>query len=519
MNHLIDKNQETPRARTLGAIDIGSNSIRMAVAQVLPDGQIEVLERLQRAVHLGQDTFRTGRIKGPTMRAAVLVLRDFQNVLKAYNVDLFRVVATSAVREAANMDTFLDRVLMATGFEVNLINSSEESRLTVAALRHDVGRMQLAKKSSLVVEVGGGNTLINVLRKGQIAASQNLAIGSIRLQEVLSTSSESADRAAEMIRHQVTGVVSSMQKLLRLRQVQAFYAVGGDARWAADRVGKPTGVANLRCVSAGDLDKLVSKNRQFTADKLSAMYGLSFIDAETLVPALLVYQLLLNSTGAREILVSNVSMRDGLLLDLAQLATGAKEESTYDVIRSALSVARKYRVDLKHSQHTRDVSAFLFDELEGEHSLNKRHRLLLEVAAILHEIGTFVSSRAHHKHSYYLITNSEIPGLTQEELQLVANVARYHRRSRPKPTHIEYMSLPREKRIIVNKLAALLRLADALDVSRTQQLRNIKCSIGAEDLIITASTNADLSLEERMLAMQGDLFEDIYGLKVKLEKE
>jgi exopolyphosphatase/guanosine-5'-triphosphate,3'-diphosphate pyrophosphatase len=519
MSTVADTKQETPPARTLGAIDIGSNSIRMAVAQVLPDGQIEVIERLQRAVHLGQDTFRTGRIKGPTMRAAVLILRDFQNVLKAYNVDLVKVVATSAVREAANMDTFLDRVLMATGFEVSVINSSEESRLTVAAVRHDMGKTQLSKRNSLVVEVGGGNTVINVLRKGQIAASQNLAIGSIRLQEVLSTSTESANRAAEMIRHQVAGVISSMQGLLRLEQVRSFYAVGGDARWAADRVGKPTEIRTLRSVSARDLDKLVSKSQHHTADKLTRMYGMSFSDAETLIPALLVYQVLLHSTGAREILVSNVSMRDGLLLDLAQLATGAIEESAYDdVIRSALSVARKYRVSLKHALHAREISVFLFDELLGEHAMTKRCRLLLEVASLLHEIGTFVSSRAHHKHSYYLITNSEIPGLTQEELQLVANVARYHRRSRPKPTHIEYMSLPREKRMIVNKLAALLRVADALDASRTQQVRNIKCDISNEGMVITVPTTADLSLEERTLAMKGDLFEDIYGLQIRLER-
>ena len=520
MSTVADKNQETPPARTLGAIDIGSNSIRMAVAQVLPDGQIEVIERLQRAVHLGQDTFRTGRIKGPTMRAAVLILRDFQNVLKAYNVDLVKVVATSAVREAANMDTFLDRVLMATGLEVSVINSSEESRLTVAAVRHDVGKTQLSKRNSLVVEVGGGNTVINVLRKGQIAASQNLAIGSIRLQEVLSTSTESANRAAEMIRHQVTGVISH-----RCRDCCGSNRCGPFMPWEGTLAGPPTASVSprtsrtLRCVSARDLDKLVNKSRHHTADKLSKMYGLSFSDAETLMPALLVYQVLLNSTGAGEILVSNVSMRDGLLLDLAQLATGQKR-NRHTTMLSARRCRWQRNIEwtLKHALHAREVSVLLFDELLGEHSLDKRYRLLLEVAAILHEIGTFVSSRSHHKHSYYLIVNSEIPGLTQEELQLVANVARYHRRSRPKSTHVEYMALPREKRMVVNKLAALLRVADALDASRTQQVRNIKCKIGDEGLVITVPTTADLSLEERTLAMKGDLFEDIYGLQIRLER-
>jgi exopolyphosphatase/guanosine-5'-triphosphate,3'-diphosphate pyrophosphatase len=229
---------------------------------------------------------------------------------------------------------------------------------------------------------------------------------------------------------------------------------------------------------------------------------------------------LLKSTGAGEIIVSNVSMRDGLLLDLARQAAGSVEKSAYeDIIRSATSMAKKYGVDLKHATHTRQTSVRLFDELAAEHVLDKRCRLLLEVAALLHEIGTFVSGRAYHKHSFYLIANSEISGLTQDELQLVAHVARYHRRSRPKPAHIEYMAMPRERRMTTNKLAALLRVADALDASRTQHVRNINCRISDEYLQIITPTTADVSLEERMLAMQGDLFEDIYGLQIRLERE
>jgi len=527
MNPVALKNQDSsavrvadsPAVKTLAAIDIGSNSIRMEIAQVLPDGRIEVLERLHRAVHLGQDTFRTGRIKAPTIRAAVLILRDFQNVLKTYNAGLLKVVATSAVREAVNGDTFIDQVLMATGLEVTVINSSEESRLMVAAVRHAVGKTHLAKRNSLVIEVGGGSTIINLLRKGQITASRNLAMGSIRLQEVLSTSTESADRAAGMISHQVNGIITSMQGLLPLKQVKTVYAIGGDLRWAADRIGRPTSIENLRRLSIKEFDKLIDASRLNTLDKLAKKYGLSFSDAETLIPALLIFQVLLHSTGANDILVCNVSMRDGLLLDLAQVAIGAREDSTYDdVIRSALSIAKKYRVDLKHALHTRDLSVQFFDELLGEHSLGKQYRLVLEVAALLHEIGTFVSSRSHHKHSFYLIVSSEIPGLTQEQLQLVAHVARYHRRSRPKSTHVEYMALPRESRMIVNKLAAILRVADALDASRIQHVKDLEFKIGDEGLVVAIPTTADLSLEEHTLAMKGDLFEDIYGLQIRLER-
>jgi exopolyphosphatase/guanosine-5'-triphosphate,3'-diphosphate pyrophosphatase len=344
-------------------------------------------------------------------------------------------------------------------------------------------------------------------------------MGSIRLQEVLSTSIESADRAAGMIRHQVAGVMSTMRKLLPLKQIKTIYAIGGDLRWAADRVGKPTSSENLRRVSARDLDKLIDVSRRYTVDKLAKKYGLPFNDAETLIPALLIFQVLLHSTNANEILVCNVSMRDGLLLDLAQIALGKKEESAYgDVIRSTLSMAKKYHVDLKHALYTRVLSMRFFDELLGEHSLDKQYRLVLEVAALLHEIGTFVSSRSHHKHSFYLIASSEIPGLTQEQLKLVSHVARYHRRSRPKSTHAEYMALSRESRMIINKLAAILRVADSLDASRIQHVKDFDFKLDDVGLVISVPTTADLSLEEHTLAMKSDLFEDIYGLQIRLER-
>jgi exopolyphosphatase / guanosine-5'-triphosphate,3'-diphosphate pyrophosphatase len=182
-------------------------------------------------------------------------------------------------------------------------------------------------------------------------------------------------------------------------------------------------------------------------------------------------------------------------------------------------VAQKYRTDLAHAQHTRMLAARLFDELAGEHRLRDRHRLLLEVAALLHEIGAFVSSRAHHKHSYYLIANSEVLGLTQDELVIVANVARYHRHSRPKPSHPEYMSMSREARLVVNKLAALLRVADALDVSRTQSIRDFRCRIdNHHGFVISVSAGLDLILERRSLAEKADMFLDIYGLDVYLEE-
>lgn len=502
----------------LAVIDIGSSAIRMVIAQILPNSELEILEQLRRAVRLGRDAFRMGRLRAETMRSAVSILRDYRDMLNTYGVGRIRAVATTALREASNGDTFVDRILMATGFEVSVLSVAEEGRLVVSAVRQTAGESLLKQGDALVAEVGGGGTIMNLLHDGQITASQSIPIGSVRMQEVLSTATMAADRAAKLIRQQVTNALSTFKGIFPLRNVQTFIAVGGDARWIAAQAGNPLGDGGLRMVPKEAVDGWLNARQSCTADELARAYSLPFTDAETIVPALLVHQALLKATGLKEMIVAGVSMRDGILHDLVESAAGRETDSLYEeVLQSAHAIGQKYRIDTAHAQHTRMLAAKLFDQLTPEHRLGKRHRLLLEVAAVLHEIGAFVSSRARHKHSCYLIMNSEILGLTQDELVMVANVARYHRRSRPEPSHIDYMSMSRERRMIVSKLAAILRIAVALDVNRTQQIQEFKCRIGNNGLTLTVEGSPDLIMERRSLAEKADMFTDIYGLEVHIE--
>lgn len=509
--------------KTVAAIDVGANSLRMEIAQVLPDGQIEVLERLQQAVRLGQDTFRRGRLGAQSMNAAVTILRDFRRLLDVYRVERVRAVATSAIREASNVDTFLDRVVMATGLNLEVIGTSEESRLTVSAVLQALSSaasesLRANQKRALIADVGGGSTLLIVLHDGQIAESSSLRLGSIRLQEVFSTSEESPDRSADLLRHHIANAISSVQGSLPLKSMESFVAVGGDARFAAREVGKPTASADLYTVARTDFNRLVRRCERHTAEELAKRHGLPFAEAETLNPALLVYQALFQHCRAKEMIVSHVSMRDGLLLELARSVTGKQDQSlTEGVIQSAKALAAKYRVSMRHARIVSDLAVRLFDDLRSEHGLGPRQRLLLHVAGYLHEVGRFVSSQAHHKHSYYLISNSEIFGLNRQEILLVAHIARYHRRSAPKASHLEFMSLPRESRVMVSKLAALLRVADAMARGQIKRVEDVRFDRKGDDLILYLPGTQDLLLEQRTIAAKGDLFEEIYGIKVRLE--
>jgi exopolyphosphatase / guanosine-5'-triphosphate,3'-diphosphate pyrophosphatase len=510
-----------PPSRLVAAIDIGANSLRMAIAEVMPDGRLEIVDQLQRAVHLGQDTFRRGRLGRQTMRAAVVILRDFHKMLEFYSVTAVRAVATSAVREAANADTFLNRVYIATGIDVEVIDTSEESRLTVSAVRRALG-VSIGKKSGqvLIADVGGGSTLLTLLQNGEIAASQSLFLGAIRIQETLAPVTESHERRMDLLRQQVVTALQSVQSQLQLKKIRSLVAVGVGARFAAQQVGSAAAGEDLTTIARAKFNAMVRKTERYTADELVKRYGLNFSDAESLNPALMVYEALLKATKARDVLVPQVAMRDGVLLDLARVPGSQEDASvTEGVVHSALSIAEKYKADLGHGQHVSDLAARLFDALQAEHRLGSRERLLLRVAGILHEVGGFVSSRAHHKHSYYLIANSEIFGLTREEITVAAHVARYHRRSSPKPAHLEYMALPRPTRMLVSKLAAILRVADALDRTHAQQIRDFRVAKQDDDLVIYVRGVADLTLERAAVGGKGDMFEEVYGMRLRVDEE
>ncbi|NOZ21683.1 MAG: Ppx/GppA family phosphatase [Planctomycetes bacterium] len=532
--------QEGNAPLVVAVIDIGSNSVRMMIAQVHEDGQIEELERMQRAVRLGHDTFVTGKLSRETMNATIGILADYKRTLGTYGVRHLRAVATSAVREAENADAFLNRIQMAVDLDVEVIDTPEESRLTVSAVREAIGDMHAVNQGySLVVEVGGGSASLTILESGKIAASESYNLGSIRLQEALSTSQQPGRRAADLLQHHINNIVAAIRRTLPLSKVRSFIAIGGDARFAARQVGKPTEQPEVTRMTPRDFDALVRDCVELTTQELASKYedefitssvatvtkqlaseyGLVFSQAETLVPALLAYQTLFRATKARRILVSNVSMRHGLLLDMARYVRGEEDkELAESVIHTAKTIGEKYRCDPKHAQHVADLAVRLFDALQKQHGLTGRHRLLLQVAAILHEVGGFVSGRAHHKHTYYLVANSEIFGLRPEDLAIVAHVARYHRRSCPKPSHLDYMALARENRIVVNKLAAILRVADALDRGHAQHIRDFAVSIEDDVMIMRIPGVSDLALERHALLGKADLFEDIYGLRIELEE-
>jgi exopolyphosphatase/guanosine-5'-triphosphate,3'-diphosphate pyrophosphatase len=292
-------------------------------------------------------------------------------------------------------------------------------------------------------------------------------------------------------------------------------ALGGDVRFAASRTIPDWDPSFLSRINVRNLEMFTDEILGMSEDAIVRKYHLSFPEAETLGPALLTYVELAKAYGLDSLLVADVNLRDGMLKEMA-VAASWTEEFSKQIIRSALDLGRRYHFDEPHAQHVADLSRLLFDELKDEHQLEQRHQVILYVAALLHEIGLYVSHQSHHKHSLYLIKNSDLFGLSRKDVLLAALVARYYRRASPQSSHEGYATLDREERVAVSKMAALLRVAVALDESRSQRIKDLQCLQEKGKLVIAIAQVEDLSLEQLAVRQNGALFEETFGLPVLL---
>lgn len=507
-------------APPLAVIDIGSSAIRMALAEPGPHG-MRFLEQLQRAVPLGRDAFTRGRLETPTINHAIEVLRGYQEILQTYQVHAVRTVATSAVGAASNRELFVERVYLATGLAVDVITGAEEQRLLYAALRDALGERGMARlENALLVEEGAGSLEIAKLAGGEVSATSSYPLGTMRLRALLGSERRGAIEVADLMKRFIGSPMDEVAHAFALADTRQLVFIGGDVRFAADQLLPRGGDRGLRRIGRDRFLRFARTMARLTPEEIARRTRRPFEDCESLPPAMVTYGELCKRSAAREVLVPEISLRDGLLLDLrAEIAGERPAEISAQIYASAESLGRRYEYDEEHARRVADYAGALFDALQSEHRLDRRARRLLRVAALLHDIGVFVSSNSHHKHSEYLINASDIFGLRTEEKAIVACVARYHRRSTPQVTHAGYGSLSRQDRATVAKLAALLRVADALDRSHSGRVELVAVALQPDELRLGLRSNEDLALERLAMRTKGTLFEEVFGRKVVLLHE
>ena len=512
-----------PARRVVAAIDIGSSALRLDIGEVGAQGGVRLLESLRHGVRLGKDVFAKGRIQQDTLRRCVAILKNYGRLLKEYGVtrpDQLRAVATSFAREAANRDMFVDRVSAATGIDVNVLEESEEARLTYLAAREILeANGILAAGNVAVLEIGGGQTILLYIRNGKVTVAQSFHTGALRTHELVEAGVGAGPRMKSVLKAYAAELVGQVAQAVPRERIAALVVMGAGARFVAEQAAAEAQGADRRVTmaAAGKLAELAERLASVPAASLVKAHKMTYQDAETVAPAVMAIAQAARALKVREVHVVQATLRDGLLREMAMRdyrSAGFEEQ----VIYSAQTMGARYGADEVHARNVEASAAALFDELQEEHQLGGHERMLLRCASLLHDIGIYVNARAHHKHSMYLIQNSDLFGLTRHDMQIVAIVSRYHRKAVPSPAHPEFAALPLEDRMAVAKLAAILRVADSLERTHREAPRALEFRREADRFVIQVRDMEDLTMERLVLREKGNLFADVFGLVPELRE-
>ena len=476
------------QSEVVAAIDIGSNSIRLLVAQADSKGGVKELDRLVVPVMIGRDTFSSGRIGNAIMRETAEVLKGFARTMKEYGVTRYSAIATSAVREALNRDTFLDTVQTASGIDIRAIEPIEETRLVHQVIRRAMpDSFDKPGKTILVLALGAGSAEISVFQGGNLIMTETGRIGTLRLIETLA--SDASDRLLyQRLSTFVINVASTLERVHSISGVDTLVAVNNELYELLDHNNFKgvSGKGTLMRATRGAFERIAARVATTPASERSREFNIGYDTAETLPAAIVATKAFLETTSAKSLVFPSVSVLDSLLLDVIRGGAPGRADGEFekDVVASAVAIGRKYHFDEPHSLHVAKLSLMLFDQLEQFCGMRPRYRVLLEVAGILHDIGLFISSRSHHKHSFYLVMQSEILGISPEDQAVIAQVCRYHRRATPQIQHLDFWALPQASRVAVTRIAAILRIADALDRNHNQEILSVKATPTEDELVL-----------------------------------
>ncbi len=502
-------------------MDVGSNAFRLVIAEFKTPTQYKVLERVRVPVRLGQSVFANGRIDPATMEAALDAFRTFRRTMEAHDVVVHRAVATSATREARNRGAFLERVHQETGLDLEMVQGTEEARLVALGVR---SRLSLDRGLSLVLDVGGGSSEIALVGNGEILVVETHDVGGVRLLERIGD--VAPDKAYRMIQDSLKTSRFPILEYFRRRRLERFVGTGGNIETIAgllstNGVAKgPGGERKPSRVTMPRLRKILTTLSKMSAAERRERYSIRPDRADVIVPAGCIFEFVGTRIRAKEVWVPHVGLVDGVLVDVARSvgAEGLKALELSQTRNAALALAKKFDIDLRHANRVGALSLSLFDQTKSMHGLGKRDRFLLELSALLHEVGNFIGVPGHHRHAYYIIAQTPILGLSADEIEVVANVARYHRKAPPDPSHEAYRGLSERDQDRVRALAAILRVADALDHDHRQRVTAVRAKARGEELRLTLKTRGDVSLDALSLKDKGDLFRTEFGLSPVLKR-
>jgi exopolyphosphatase/guanosine-5'-triphosphate,3'-diphosphate pyrophosphatase len=502
------------------ALDIGSNSVRMLAADIDSDGRFQILAEDRQVTRLGSSVFQSGQIGSDALDFVCENLVRMAQVYRKLDVAAVRAVATSAVRDAGNQAEFLDRASKALGAPVEIISGPEEARLIHLGVQL---RWPQPGKNVLIIDVGGGSAEVISSQDCRLLEAYSKPLGAVRLTEVFLRS----DPPTDLELHRLDKYIEEKLRTPARKIGQgAFHRVIATSATAAAIVCAINRIPRPKRESADRLRAGVGQLRAFYNDLRSRdlrgrrrILGIGPRRAELIVAGTAVFLRCLEMFKQRSLCYSAAGVRDGVIADLAARGVGRDHASLSREQRQTVEqTARRYGVQVPHARKVAVLALRLFESLQPLHKLAAPFGKLLEASAYLHDIGHFVSDTSHHKHSYYLVAHSDLPGFTDFERQLIALLCRYHRKTMPAPRHAPFQSIDPDSRRAVTLLAPLLRIADSLDRSHDQSVDDMAVQLKNGNVVVAINSDADTDLDIWAAENTADVFRDAYQIPLVVAK-
>ena len=501
----------------VAAIDVGSNSLHMVIAQVDPDGAITTLWRMKEMVGLGRISFPSKRLTAEAMERAIATLQRFQQAAQSRQCEKILAVATSAVREAVNGGDFLRRVQQELGLNMRVVSARDEAKLIYLGVRHAV---QLTTAPTFMIDIGGGSVEFIVADKTKAAMLESRKLGAARMtaKYIKSDPVSPADIKA-LLAHYDKELTPLCEQIHSLKPTQALGTSGTLENLAAmcnSLYGSDSGV-----IMREPLEKLVGKLLETRTPDRAAFKGLDDQRKDQIIAGAVLVNELFRRLNLDKITVCKSALREGMMVEY--LSRHLPELSILREVpdprrRSVLDLARRCDWHQTHSEQVARLCLDLFDQLKPLHGLGKKARELIEYASLLHDIGWHIGKTDHNKHSKYLILHGDLKGFSTEEIHIMANLARYHRKVGPKPSHKSFASLSNRGKEIVRMGSAIMRIADGLDRSHCSVVSALSCTILRKRVDIRIKPRGDAELEIWGAQQKTGYFSELFGKAVEIHE-
>lgn len=500
-------------------IDIGTKSLRLIIGE-RSDRKIEILELLKTVLPIGKDTFYKDRISQETINQALTILLKYKKVIQEYDVSLTKVFATTAVREARNKDIFLDAVSRTTGFTAEVFNVGDHIYYIESYLHYQLkGKYPLHEKNVLIIELGAGTVDVAILEKGYMLNSVGLPLGSLRLKNIIGNFEGDTREIRDAMREYIENECRYLRQLIAPVKIDDIILIAEDFSASIQKLlGEKRDSESFAPLSLKQATEIFNKCEGKTPEEIAHLYGVPQDIAETLEVMAMTVSYLFTLNESQSLFVFQTSLYEAVLTNLLS----SKDLSrTYKEFKHLMYVARylclKYNGDLGHAKAVAMIARNIFMGLYKNLGLRKGDVVYLVLAAYLHDIGMFVSNRAHHKHSDYLIRSLNFFRLNEEDINIVATVARYHRKSQRFDTDPGFLSLSADSKLLVMKLSAILRIANALDRSHKHKVKRAIVSIDKNNAVkLELRVEGNFVMERWAFMEKKDLLEELLGSSITL---